>query len=1241
MTKITFFALKVALAVIVLLFGFAIIKPATIQAAGTIVNLCGKPGIPPPGSNITGNGCGGCVATGDDGYCNLTGNTTFESYICRRGYYTDWQDRYQCRCDDGNGNGACERINLTSGTERISDVVANNNPSDICMVQMDYRVGGSEPVDFVIWKNAANCQIQNACQISTSTTPTSGSVDTGSTITFSYSSNDGLTNVGINAGGGVTNCQSNFQTNNPPYTWSWTCTAKSEGTWTASFTSDGSCSASIPYTVKSASCSINMPGTVVAGSTFNYSVNLTGSTISSKSVTSSCSNLTGCPNGTSGSCSGTLKGASAGTCRLTVNLSNGKSCQQTTQVSCQQLSLTTGVAASDSNGNCPSGTYSTTNINLPLPPKVCIKGVTNPSVNGNNIQVNLDGTTIGTTTNNTPIAVATNSFNQGNQTVQTVFTGSSNYCSKNGTSVNLCVSSLPTPPTNPNLKSVNDNLNIPPVAPPIFMKSSDTTGNILPSDAPKVITLSMNLPPRTNRVLLVALSYLGSGTNVVNTQPSANVTILNAGITIPSVSGSRAVFLENNQAKRFSELYFVRLPDSLTGQQTIQARFGGLNAPEPKNTILGAALFRRVNTTTPLKNNPTTGNPGYSFTGFSQTSGGDGNASRNISYTLTTDITDYPFVSQTAQTPNDPVGNLCSATLLPNTGTIAWNDSATKNNVCWINGQGAYTSGKSPTTTMTWRYTSAVFPGTNNLKWAASGAVLRGESGTPGLLDWDEDFGKNCATQNNVSRIYFWKVGTTAPTSFATCSSTNCRQVANTSSYTFAANQMPAVGSYNWRVISTNSNDADNFTSSAKYTAGPIWQFSVIEPDFEVKAPQFQSNVSTCTSGTTNAIALTATTKNLGNYSGTTTIRIKSGDIDPLNPQRCFTPADLATQGVTNLAPGQTSTPTLVKTLDCPTTPGVYSYCAQADVQTTNPVERVTNNNAFSLTVTSRAPVYFQTIGAGITSLGNINSKLPVGLAISKKTVTGTIPGDAGIISAKTSITPGSGNFSENGAIPPGWNRIVGTLSSPRINELSYANLFTTVMTNAGVNQTLATTNCGALGYYDTGSYRVFCYANSNELNSAITSTLPAPITTAVAIPTNTLSPTVNALSAVQTNKRMIVFVNTSLSLSGDINISSSNPNAGITFVVNGNITVADNVRQVDGLYIFNGTFNTNTSTDLANPLTGNGSLVGTGTNAFNFQRSIATIGPSESWTYQPKYLWLFRNILTQPSYSWKELPPQ
>jgi len=140
--------------------------------------------------------------------------------------------------------------------------------------------------------------------------------------------------------------------------------------------------------------------------------------------------------------------------------------------------------------------------------------------------------------------------------------------------------------------------------------------------------------------------------------------------------------------------------------------------------------------------------------------------------------------------------------------------------------------------------------------------------------------------------------------------------------------------------------------------------------------------------------------------------------------------------------------------------------------------------------------------------------------------------------------------------------------------------------------------------------------------------------------------------SPVTISRAVIVFspanvtVGSGMEVEADLAVAAGNT-SGLVAVVNGDLTVDSAVGTLDGVYIFNGDFADGTGNgNLA--LTGSGSLVslssggfpGGGAKGLIRQMSLSSL-PGEVFTYQPKYLLLFRFALALPPVTWRELPPQ
>ncbi len=153
------------------------------------------------------------------------------------------------------------------------------------------------------------------------------------------------------------------------------------------------------------------------------------------------------------------------------------------------------------------------------------------------------------------------------------------------------------------------------------------------------------------------------------------------------------------------------------------------------------------------------------------------------------------------------------------------------------------------------------------------------------------------------------------------------------------------------------------------------------------------------------------------------------------------------------------------------------------------------------------------------------------------------------------------------------------------------------------------------------------------------------------------LAPTTNPLFATNLdfsncpNTHLIYFIEGDVHLEHNITIPTAS--GTITFVVNGNIFVNPSVTQLDGMYIFGGTFDDGAS---SSALSIRGSLIGLGgdtsssatTNSFwnaassrtSLQRDLGTAnqsGPAELIVYEPKYVYLIKDLMGSSKYSWSE----
>ncbi|OGY26530.1 MAG: hypothetical protein A2Z24_00200 [Candidatus Woykebacteria bacterium RBG_16_44_10] len=117
-----------------------------------------------------------------------------------------------------------------------------------------------------------------------------------------------------------------------------------------------------------------------------------------------------------------------------------------------------------------------------------------------------------------------------------------------------------------------------------------------------------------------------------------------------------------------------------------------------------------------------------------------------------------------------------------------------------------------------------------------------------------------------------------------------------------------------------------------------------------------------------------------------------------------------------------------------------------------------------------------------------------------------------------------------------------------------------------------------------------------------------------------------------------VVFVSGDMTIGEDIFIR---PETGIIFVVGGDINTEESVENIAGMFIFDGSFDDMSGDE---KLVIRGALVG-GFNdeSFGFRRDLGADNendPAEHIIYEPKYLWLFRDIVGDKNTILKEVAP-
>lgn len=126
-------------------------------------------------------------------------------------------------------------------------------------------------------------------------------------------------------------------------------------------------------------------------------------------------------------------------------------------------------------------------------------------------------------------------------------------------------------------------------------------------------------------------------------------------------------------------------------------------------------------------------------------------------------------------------------------------------------------------------------------------------------------------------------------------------------------------------------------------------------------------------------------------------------------------------------------------------------------------------------------------------------------------------------------------------------------------------------------------------------------------------------------------------LTLANNEERMIFLVNSNLSIEQDVKIASAN-NAGIIFVIAGDLLISDNVSRLDGFYLVDGEVKTG---GVDKQLMVHGGILTSEQGKFNFRRIYAdNSGPAEVFIYEPKYLILMTDFFEDWGMRWDEVSP-
>lgn len=289
---------------------------------------------------------------------------------------------------------------------------------------------------------------------------------------------------------------------------------------------------------------------------------------------------------------------------------------------------------------------------------------------------------------------------------------------------------------------------------------------------------------------------------------------------------------------------------------------------------------------------------------------------------------------------------------------------------------------------------------------------------------------------------------------------------------------------------------------------------------------------------------------------------------------------------------------------------------------------------------------FFQTFNGNVTALGDLSNENLDSGAISKGKLAKI---EAGVIAGNPPNLPAGALFSENGA-GNGFNLNLSKYESKEAVP-SYDFLLRIFLRNIGFKDVASIPSCPD-GNFDWPPFHIWCY--SSDLNGKIVSAIerqknmPDPdIKFFVFIPSSNLTSgsqrlTSNFTGSDSINATMLAFVpggdTKAFKVLKDLQVKDDQKSA-LMAIIDGGMLVDSSVNRADGFYVFSGPFNDGVSDE---KLVGNGSLIGTGEEAFSSPNGLMrTFLPqaAESWTFDGKYLTLYQNLLSRPKFYWKQLP--
>lgn len=186
------------------------------------------------------------------------------------------------------------------------------------------------------------------------------------------------------------------------------------------------------------------------------------------------------------------------------------------------------------------------------------------------------------------------------------------------------------------------------------------------------------------------------------------------------------------------------------------------------------------------------------------------------------------------------------------------------------------------------------------------------------------------------------------------------------------------------------------------------------------------------------------------------------------------------------------------------------------------------------------------------------------------------------------------------------------------------------------------------------GSYQLRLYANDQETNDALIATskviysgsVPAPSPTSPLIPGKIYNVSGDLIldGNITVNETGIILVDGNLSI--NTNLTHDNKNAGLVFVVKGDIIIAPSLTRIDAVMISSGTIYTAgagceiNSVASTESLIINGSLISLDSQKpIRFCRTMLDNNqPAEKINQQPKYLVILRDLYSDTLEKWSEI---